>query len=46
MLKLMISVAVGPGGEILVAGSQIHVFSAKGDFQEEIITDKKGVHRK
>lgn len=44
-LKLIISVAVGPDGIILVAGSRILVFSAKGDFSEEIKGDGKGQGR-
>ncbi|XP_014210939.1 tripartite motif-containing protein 2-like isoform X2 [Copidosoma floridanum] len=43
--KLIISVAVGPAGEILVAGSHIQVFSAKGDFSDEINTDAKSKGR-
>jgi hypothetical protein len=43
MFQLIISVAVGPAGEILVAGSCIQVFSAKGDFTEEINTEGKGM---
>ena len=42
MFKLVISVAVGPAGEILVAGSHIQIFSAKGDFTEEINAEGKG----
>ncbi|XP_014235662.1 tripartite motif-containing protein 2-like isoform X1 [Trichogramma pretiosum] len=42
MFKLITSVAVGPAGEILVAGESLHVFSAKGDFTEEISTGSKG----
>lgn len=45
MLKLIISVAVGPAGEILIAGSHIQVFSAKGDFAEEINAAGKGTYR-
>ncbi|XP_008212395.1 tripartite motif-containing 2 protein-like isoform X1 [Nasonia vitripennis] len=41
MFKLIVSVAVGPAGEILVAGSRIQVFSAKGDFTEEINAESK-----
>ncbi|XP_057320988.1 tripartite motif-containing protein 2-like isoform X1 [Microplitis mediator] len=42
MLKLISSVTVGPAGEILVADSRIQVFSAKGDFSEEINAEGKG----
>ncbi|XP_011506547.1 PREDICTED: tripartite motif-containing protein 2-like isoform X2 [Ceratosolen solmsi marchali] len=45
MFQLIISVAVGPAGEILVAGSCIQVFSAKGDFTEEINVEGKGKGR-
>lgn len=44
MFKLIVSVAVGPAGEILVAGSRIQVFSAKGDFTEEINAESKGMY--
>lgn len=44
MFKLIVSVAVGPAGEILVAGSRIQVFSAKGDFTEEINAESKGIY--
>ncbi|TGZ32414.1 Tripartite motif-containing protein 2 [Temnothorax longispinosus] len=40
--KLISSVTVGPAGEILVADSRIQVFSAKGDFSEEIYPEGKG----
>lgn len=40
--KLISSVTVGPDGEILVADSRIQVFSAKGDFSEEIYSEGKG----
>ncbi|XP_015521414.2 tripartite motif-containing protein 2 isoform X2 [Neodiprion lecontei] len=40
--KLISSVTVGPAGEILVADSRIQVFSAKGDFSEEIYAEGKG----
>lgn len=40
--KLISSVTVGPAGEILVADSRIQVFSAKGDFSEEIYSEGKG----
>ena len=43
MLKLIASVSVGPAGEIVVAGSSIHIFSAKGDFSEEINSEGKGI---
>lgn len=33
---------VGPGGEIIVADSRIQVFSAKGDFLQEIYAEGKG----
>lgn len=36
MFKLISAVTVGPAGEILLADSRIQVFSAKGDFSEEI----------
>lgn len=39
--KLITSVTVGTDGEILVADSKIQVFSAKGDFSEEINADEK-----
>lgn len=39
--KLINSVTVGPAGEILVADSRIQVFSAKGDFSEEIYAEGK-----
>ncbi|XP_058795861.1 tripartite motif-containing protein 2-like isoform X2 [Phymastichus coffea] len=44
-LKLIVSVAIGPIGEILVAGVSVHIFSAKGDFMEEIATEGKGTGR-
>ncbi|GLH15925.1 Tripartite motif-containing protein 2-like Protein, partial [Gryllus bimaculatus] len=40
--NLISSVTVGPGGEIVVADSRIQVFSAKGDFMEEIYPEGKG----
>ncbi|XP_012249825.1 tripartite motif-containing protein 2-like isoform X3 [Bombus impatiens] len=40
--KLITSVTVGPSGEIVVADSRIQVFSAKGDFSEEIYSEGKG----
>ena len=40
--KLITSVTVGPNGEIVVADSRIQVFSAKGDFSEEIYSEGKG----
>ncbi|XP_006613652.1 tripartite motif-containing protein 2-like isoform X1 [Apis dorsata] len=40
--KLITSVTVGPNGEIIVADSRIQVFSAKGDFSEEIYLEGKG----
>lgn len=40
--KLITSVTVGPNGEIIVADSRIQVFSAKGDFSEEIYSEGKG----
>ncbi|KAK0160628.1 hypothetical protein PV328_008017 [Microctonus aethiopoides] len=43
MFKLISSVTVGPAGEILVADSRIQVFSAKGDFSEEICVEGKGL---
>ncbi|XP_046745218.1 tripartite motif-containing protein 2-like isoform X4 [Diprion similis] len=43
--KLISSVTVGPAGEILVADSRIQVFSAKGDFSEEIYAEGKGKGR-
>ncbi|XP_043282889.1 tripartite motif-containing protein 2-like isoform X3 [Venturia canescens] len=44
MFKLISAVTVGPAGEILLADSRIQVFSAKGDFSEEIYGEgrKKG----
>ncbi|XP_034946165.1 tripartite motif-containing protein 2-like [Chelonus insularis] len=42
MFKLISSVTVGPAGEILVADSKIQVFSAKGDFSEEIYPEENG----
>lgn len=45
MFKLISSVTVGPAGEILVADSRIQVFSAKGDFSEEIYAEGKGKGR-
>lgn len=42
MFKLISSVTVGPAGEILIADSRIQVFSAKGDFSEEIYAEGKG----
>ncbi|XP_044731822.1 tripartite motif-containing protein 2-like isoform X2 [Chrysoperla carnea] len=43
--NLISSVTVGLGGEILVADSRIQVFSAKGDFTEEIFSEGKGKGR-
>lgn len=40
--NLISSVTVGPGGEIIVADSRIQVFSAKGDFMEELFIEGKG----
>ncbi|XP_039296682.1 tripartite motif-containing protein 3 [Nilaparvata lugens] len=40
--NLISSVTVGPGGEIIVADSRIQVFSAKGDFLQEIYSEGKG----
>ncbi|XP_034177823.1 tripartite motif-containing protein 2 isoform X1 [Osmia lignaria lignaria] len=40
--KLISSITVGPNGEIVVADSRIQVFSAKGDFSEEIYPEGKG----
>ncbi|XP_015602366.1 tripartite motif-containing protein 2 isoform X1 [Cephus cinctus] len=45
MFKLISSVTIGPAGEILVADSRIQVFSAKGDFSEEIYAEGKGKGR-
>lgn len=40
--NLISSVTVGPSGEIIVADSRIQVFSAKGDFLEELYPEGKG----
>ncbi|XP_073971373.1 uncharacterized protein isoform X2 [Rhodnius prolixus] len=43
--NLISAVAVGPDGEIIVADSRIQVFSAKGDFLQEIYPEGKGKGR-
>ncbi|XP_049778139.1 tripartite motif-containing protein 2-like isoform X1 [Schistocerca cancellata] len=40
--NLISSVTVGQSGEIIVADSRIQVFSAKGDFMEELYPEGKG----
>ncbi|XP_075237718.1 tripartite motif-containing protein 3-like isoform X2 [Lycorma delicatula] len=40
--NLISSVTVGPDGEIVVADSRIQVFSAKGDFLQELYPEGKG----
>lgn len=45
VFNLISSVAVGPGGEIVVADSKIQVFSAKGDFLRLVYDDGKGKGR-
>jgi len=43
--NLISCVTVGPGGEIVVADSRIQIFSAKGDFLQEIFSEGKGKGR-
>ncbi|XP_054286500.1 tripartite motif-containing protein 3-like isoform X1 [Macrosteles quadrilineatus] len=43
--NLISCVTVGPGGEIVVADSRIQIFSAKGDFLQEIYPEGKGKGR-
>nr|CAD7453141.1 unnamed protein product [Timema tahoe] len=43
--NLISSVTVGPGGEIVVADSRIQVFSAKGDFIQQLFGEGKGKGR-
>ncbi|XP_046678995.1 tripartite motif-containing protein 3-like isoform X2 [Homalodisca vitripennis] len=43
--NLISCVTVGPGGEIVVADSRIQVFSAKGDFLQEVFSEGKGKGR-
>uniref|UniRef100_A0A1B6CX18 B-box C-terminal domain-containing protein n=1 Tax=Clastoptera arizonana TaxID=38151 RepID=A0A1B6CX18_9HEMI len=40
--NLISCVTIGPGGEIVVADSRIQVFSAKGDFLQELFPEGKG----
>lgn len=40
--NLISCVTVGPGGEIVVADSRIQIFSAKGDFLQEVFSEGKG----
>jgi tripartite motif-containing protein 2/3 len=40
--NLISSVTVGPLGEIIVADSRIQVFSAKGDYLQELCPEGKG----